>query len=68
MLEWWQSAYIDFEDSALRDRFVNEATIALPVRAVADEAVPEQVFDAMMFKRAALKQDLQLSDWEFGVR
>jgi len=67
MLEWWESAYLNVGGGMLKGRFVSEATLALPLRAMAGEAIPETIFEAVLFKRAGLKQDLQLPDWEYAA-
>jgi SAM-dependent methyltransferase len=63
ILEWWHEAYICGGDY-LEQRFVHEASVALPVLDDRDEMQISGIFDALVLKRAALKQDMQLIDWD----
>lgn len=63
ILEWGNLAYICGGDY-VEQRFVSEAKVAFPL--ATDQAKPDtnMIFDGLGVKRAALKQDLQLADWE----
>jgi SAM-dependent methyltransferase len=65
MTEWWQLAYVENDDFALGERFVSEASAALRVVGMdAGGSAMPMIFEGVAFKRAALKQNLQLPDWE----
>lgn len=66
MLEWWHIAYTSGDNAHLQGRFLTEASTALPIKCI-DESTSsvESVFNGLQIKRSALKQDLQLTDWEF---
>lgn len=55
---WWSEAYLD--DGALRDRFVREATAALPLAA---DASPAACYAALDWRRLRLRQDQQVPEW-----
>ncbi|MBS1992356.1 MAG: class I SAM-dependent methyltransferase [Cyanobacteria bacterium SZAS LIN-3] len=65
MLSWWHTAYIDNKDIGLGGRFASEAVAALPLGEFNDALVlPAHIFEGIGIKRAALKRNLQLPDWE----
>ncbi len=65
MAEWWQVGYIENQDFNLSHRFVTEATAALPFGLDTSGGSPDpQIFEGIALKRAALKRNLQLPDWE----
>ena len=67
MLEWWHGAYVDNRDYALGERFYSEARAALPVGELGADDRQEAgglVYQGIAFKRAALKKNLGLGDWE----
>jgi SAM-dependent methyltransferase len=68
LIEWWESAYLDSQNNYLSEQFNSEVRISLPLVSTKPSIPTDDVFDAVMFKRAALKQDLQLADWEFRVK
>ncbi len=62
MLDWWQRGYLE---SPLRQRFFDEAELALPlVGELRGEGDLASVFHAMLHQRARLKANQQLVDWE----
>jgi SAM-dependent methyltransferase len=63
ILEWWNQGYLHGGEY-LEQRFMTEASIALPLADTREEPNIDAIFDALVLKRTALKQDLQLTDWD----
>lgn len=63
LLEWWEQAYLSSGPQQLAERFRTEVSVSLPV---VGDLSGDSTFEALMFKRAALKQDLQLQDWDWA--
>jgi hypothetical protein len=65
MEEWWQVGYVENDDFGLGHRFVSEANAALPLGMIDGSMTANaQIFEGIALKRAALKRNLQLPDWE----
>ncbi|MBU6452701.1 MAG: class I SAM-dependent methyltransferase [Cyanobacteria bacterium REEB67] len=63
--EWWQIGYVENDDFGLGHRFVSEANAALPLgMSGGGMTANAQIFEGIALKRAALKRNLQLPDWE----
>lgn len=65
VLAWWQTSYLVDENDYLNTRFISEAQTTLPISVPVNASNIEDVFDALVLKRMALKQDLQLDDWDY---
>lgn len=59
---WWNSAYFQSENTAFAERFRREALASLIVPNE-DGQFFENLFDALHFRRLALKQNQNLSEW-----
>ncbi len=77
MLEWWHMAFLEESETNLQRRFVSEASAALPMRNTesygsvssakscdTSSAVSSAIFNGVAIKRATLKSNLQLDDWD----
>lgn len=65
MLEWWQMAFLKESDPNLQRRFLSEAAAALPMQNVESYSnVSSAIFNGVAIKRATLKSNLQLDDWD----
>lgn len=73
MLEWWHMAFLEESDVNLQRRFVSEAAAALPMQnaesfGTLSNAMPgtvsSAIFNGVAIKRATLKSNLQLDDWD----
>nr|MBP9094738.1 methyltransferase domain-containing protein [bacterium] len=69
MLEWWQMAFLEESETNLQRRFVSEAAAALPMQnaesyGTISSAVSSAIFNGVAIKRATLKSNLQLDDWD----
>ncbi|MFT4862966.1 MAG: hypothetical protein ACI95C_002190 [Pseudohongiellaceae bacterium] len=58
ILDWWEQAY---SEEGLRNQFQMEAESALPLAGGASFA---NVFEAMLYQRARLRADQQLTEWK----
>jgi hypothetical protein len=65
MIDWWNNAYLETETEYLKQRFICETAASLPGIDRSDGA-GDEIFEGLQLKRVALKQDLQLRDWEYG--
>lgn len=65
IVEWWHDAY-ELSGSVLADRFYSEVNASLSILSPAGQVLAsEEIIDGMLLKRAALKRDLQLDDWNY---
>ncbi len=62
IMDWWDSAW--FSDGRFKQRFLWEATIALPGLGSLKEPSPDGIFRALQKQRIELKINQQLSEWE----
>ncbi len=62
---WWEAAYLH-GDTAVRDRFAEEARTSLPI---AQDRMPDldELFAALDFRRLRLRQETQVMEWA-GLR
>lgn len=60
LLDWWGQAYLA---APLKERFLDEVTLALPCLDAGIAHAPETIYTAMLAQRARIKRDQQLPDW-----
>lgn len=61
---WWQHAYFSSEDQRYNERFRREAITSLPLIEDSRIGFFDSMFDALQLKRAGLKQNQNLAEWE----
>jgi SAM-dependent methyltransferase len=61
ILEWWQSTYLNGDDT-IRARFSEEAHSTLPITGKGAPDL-EELFQALDFRRLRLRQDTQIAEW-----
>ncbi len=65
LLEWWHMAFLKESEPNLQRRFLSEAEAALPIHnAESYSNVSSAIFNGVAIKRATLKSNLQLEDWD----
>ncbi len=68
--EWWHHAYFNSAGVSYTERFSREAQASLPLidlNLVDAVSLFDNIFEAMYLKRAGLKQNQNLVDWDFGA-
>jgi len=63
MSEWWSNAWIGGQE-VWRSRFFAEARSSLPSITATTETTLDDVFEGVQVRRALLKQDQQLPEWD----
>ncbi|CAN5278378.1 methyltransferase domain-containing protein [soil metagenome] len=65
MLDWWHLAFLEESNGNLQRRFLSEAAAALPMQnAAIYGSESSAIFNGVAIKRATLKSNLQLDDWD----
>jgi len=60
--QWWEAAYLDPENPALRERFRVEARASLPIIDAENFQVAD-IFEGLAVQRLRLKHDQQVPEW-----
>jgi len=61
IMSWWERAYVDSGDLALRSRFEREALASLP--GISSPLLAD-VFDGVALRRTQLRHDQQVPEWQ----
>jgi SAM-dependent methyltransferase len=64
ILDWWRAAYVRQTNEAVRTRFFAEASGTLYLPEYSPALPLEDVFDGVLTRRLALRQDQQVEEWK----